>query len=73
MAALPYPYDGALGRRAGYFNPSNILRDGDYLYAFVFAEAYRASAAAPASAPPGRGAGPVTGGRGTGGLRRALR
>ncbi len=42
VAALPYRYDGMAGRRTGYFNPSNILRDGDYLYAFVFAEAYRA-------------------------------
>ncbi len=42
VAALPYPYDGTHGRRAGYFNPSNILRDGDHLYVFVFAEAYRA-------------------------------
>lgn len=44
VAALPYRYDGQAGRRTGYFNPSNILRDGDYLYAFVFAEAYRAQA-----------------------------
>ena len=44
VAALPYRYDGLAGRRTGYFNPSNILRDGDHLYAFVFAEAYRAQA-----------------------------
>lgn len=42
VAALPYRYDGAAGRRIGYFTPSNILRDGDYLYGFVFAEAYKA-------------------------------
>ncbi len=42
VAALPYRYAGTNGRRAGYFNPSNILRDGDSLYAFVFAERFRA-------------------------------
>lgn len=39
VAALPYPYDGDQEGRQGYFNPSNILRDGDHLYVFVFAEA----------------------------------
>jgi hypothetical protein len=38
-AVLPYPYDSLAGRRSGYFNPSNILRRGDFLYAFVLAEA----------------------------------
>lgn len=42
VATLPYAYDGAAGRRSGYFSPSNILRRGDYIYAFVFAERYRA-------------------------------
>ena len=31
-------YDGAAGRRVGYFNPSNILERDGWLYAFVFAE-----------------------------------
>lgn len=39
VAVLPYRYTGDEGRRSGYFNPSNILRRGDFLYAFVFAEA----------------------------------
>lgn len=39
VATLPYRYAGDTGRRSGYFNPSNILRLGDWLYAFVFAEA----------------------------------
>ena len=42
VAALPYAYDAAQERRSGYFNPSNIFRRGDYLHAFVFAEAYGA-------------------------------
>jgi hypothetical protein len=41
VAALPYPYDGHVGRRTGYFNPSNIVRWNGSLYAFVFAERYR--------------------------------
>ena len=39
VAVLPYRYTGDEGRRSGYFNPSNILRRGDFLYVFVFAEA----------------------------------
>ena len=42
VAGLPYRYSATDGRRAGYFNPSNILRRGDYLYAFVWAERFRA-------------------------------
>ena len=41
-AALPWRYSAADGRRAGYFNPSNILRIGDDLYAFVWTEAFKA-------------------------------
>jgi hypothetical protein len=41
-AALPYRYSAQDGRRAGYFNPSNVLRRGDDLYAFVWAEGFRA-------------------------------
>jgi hypothetical protein len=41
-AALPYSYDPGQTRRTGYFNPSNILRKGDHLYAFVFSEAHGA-------------------------------
>lgn len=40
VAMLPYRYTGAEGRRTGYFNPSNIVRRGGYLYAFVMAEAF---------------------------------
>jgi hypothetical protein len=39
VASPPYRYSGELGRRSGYFNPSNIVfRDGFY-YAFFWAEA----------------------------------
>lgn len=47
VAALPYPYDGHVGRRTGYFNPSNIIRWKGKLYAFVFAEKYRAQRRGP--------------------------
>lgn len=40
VAALPWRYSSADGRRAGYFNPSNLFADAGYLYAFVFAEAF---------------------------------
>ena len=40
VASLPYRYTGEEGRRTGYFNPSNMIRRGDYLYVFVLAEAY---------------------------------
>lgn len=42
VAALPYRYDGGRQSRSGYFNPSNMIRVGDYLYVFVFAEAFGA-------------------------------
>jgi hypothetical protein len=42
VAALPYRYDTAAGRRTGYFNPSNVVTREGYLHAFFFAEAYRA-------------------------------
>lgn len=42
-AVLPYRYEvtngASSGRRSGYFNPSNIVRHDDHLYAFIFAEA----------------------------------
>jgi hypothetical protein len=52
VAALPYRFDHHAGRRTGYFNPSNIVRrrlsgsdpDGEFLYAFVFAEAWEVQA-----------------------------
>lgn len=47
VATLPYAYDGDQPGREGYFNPSNILRDGDHLYAFVFAEAVGAQRRGP--------------------------
>ncbi|MBX6366516.1 MAG: hypothetical protein IRZ04_00965 [Rhodospirillales bacterium] len=42
VAALPYPYAGDVGRRTGYFAPTNIIRHGDHWYAFVWAERYEA-------------------------------
>ena len=42
VAGLPYRYSSRDGRRAGYFNPSNVVRRGDWLYAFVWAEAFGA-------------------------------
>jgi hypothetical protein len=47
VAALPYRWPGETGQRMGYFNPSNIIERDGYLYAFVFAEAYRAQARGP--------------------------
>jgi hypothetical protein len=44
VAALPYPYAGDVGRRTGYFAPTNIIRHGDYWYAFLWAERYEAQA-----------------------------
>jgi hypothetical protein len=40
VATLPDPDDGGAGRPIGYFSPSNIVRLGDHLYAFLFAEGY---------------------------------
>ena len=42
VAALPYDYDGRIGRHTGYFSPSNIIAWNGHLYAFIFAESYRA-------------------------------
>ena len=42
VATLPNAYDGGFGRPTGYFSPSNIVRLGGYLYAFLFAESYGA-------------------------------
>jgi hypothetical protein len=42
VATLPYRPAFETGRREGYFSPSNIIRRGDYLYVFIFAEAYGA-------------------------------
>lgn len=42
VAGLPYRYDRGHRHRTGYFNPSNMIRVGDDLYAFVFAEAFGA-------------------------------
>ena len=41
VAALPYRYDGSVGRHTGYFSPSNVVRWNGYSYVFIFAEAYR--------------------------------
>ncbi len=40
-AGVPYRFDGAAGKRSGYFEPSNIFRHGAALYAFVWAEGYK--------------------------------
>ena len=43
VATLPYRYDSDdQAARAGYFNPSNIVERGGYLYVFLWAEEYRA-------------------------------
>ncbi|BAI75127.1 hypothetical protein AZL_b04640 (plasmid) [Azospirillum sp. B510] len=42
VATLPYPYSGDIGQRSGYFAPSNIIRDGDHWYAFLWAERFGA-------------------------------
>jgi hypothetical protein len=42
VAALPYAYSRYQTRRAGYFNPSNIIEHDGYLYVFVFAERFEA-------------------------------
>lgn len=38
VAALPTAQAPGQTRRQGYFNPSNIIRRGDFLHAFIFAE-----------------------------------
>lgn len=42
VATLPYRYDSDASMRQGYFNPSNILHEGDHLFTFIFSEATRA-------------------------------
>lgn len=42
IAALPYVYDRLQVRRSGYFNPSNMFLHEGWLYAYFFAEAYKA-------------------------------
>jgi hypothetical protein len=44
VAAPPYRYGGALGRRSGYFNPSNIVERGGWYYVMFYAEAESAQA-----------------------------
>ena len=39
VAGLPYRYQGDIGHRSGYFNPSNIIRRDGYYYVFFWAEA----------------------------------
>jgi hypothetical protein len=39
VAALPYRYAGDVGRRTGYFTPSNIVARDGFHYAFFWAEA----------------------------------
>jgi hypothetical protein len=40
VAAIPYRYDIQAHRNIGYFNPTNIVSDGEYFYAMVHAAAY---------------------------------
>ncbi|WP_187428013.1 hypothetical protein ROLI_001220 [Roseobacter fucihabitans] len=42
VATLPYRYDPAQSRRSGYFNPSNMFVHDGWLYAYFFAETYKA-------------------------------
>ncbi len=42
VAGVPYRFDGAAGRRSGYFEPSNVFRFEGALHAFVWAEGYEA-------------------------------
>ena len=42
VAALPYRYDEVTGHHAGYFNPSNMVLDGNRLFMMVFATEARA-------------------------------
>ncbi len=41
-AGIPYRFDGAAGKRSGYFEPSNIFRHDGALHAFIWAEGYEA-------------------------------
>lgn len=41
VMALPYRYEGEVGGRVGYFNPSNIVAHEGFYYALVFTTAYR--------------------------------
>ncbi len=41
VMALPYRYEGEIGARVGYFNPSNIVAHEGFYYALVFTTAYR--------------------------------
>ena len=47
VAGLPYRYFGEAGARTGYFNPSNVFRRGENVYAFIMAERYRAQRRGP--------------------------
>lgn len=42
VAAPPYRYDPGAGQNVGYFNPSGMVARDGYVYAFVFAQRYRA-------------------------------
>ena len=35
VAGVPYRYDPTRGQRSGLFNPSNIVRRGDYFYTMM--------------------------------------
>jgi hypothetical protein len=38
VAAPAYRYDASVGRPVGYFNPSNIVKQGGFYYTMIFAE-----------------------------------
>ena len=42
IASLPYPYQGDIGRPIGYFQPSNIVREGGHYAVMFHAEAFMA-------------------------------
>jgi hypothetical protein len=45
VAGVPYRFDPTQGQRSGLFNPSNIIRRGDYFYTMVTAAAQNAQKA----------------------------
>ncbi len=47
VMALPYPFPTDRRSRVGYANPSNIIEKDGFLYAFVFADSYRAQKRGP--------------------------
>ncbi len=42
IATLPYPYRGDIGHPVGYFQPTNIVRNGGFYYMLFLATGFRA-------------------------------